>query len=181
MEALFQDSEVFVRERPTQPTEKQLAEFYKKTAQEIIDSGWSSSKILRIIFDLEDLAPFFDSGYELAKKLEGLTSIGSYKIDMEFLDFLDNLHSDYRELLTENIKQWVKAIQPMPQWAVGDKLKIVTNNIYRVSSFSEGDEVFITSIDDKEARYVVDKDKDMRGGTMIAFEKLEECAKLIVG
>jgi len=180
MEALFQDSEVFVRERPAQPTEKQLAEFYKKTAQEIIDSGWSSSKILRIIFDLEDLAPFFDSGYELAKKLEGLTSIGSYKIDMEFLDFLDNLHSDYRELLSENIKQWVKAIQPMPQWAVGDKIKL-TYPIFRTPDYSEGQEFFITGIDDKEARYVVDKDKDMRGGTMIAFEKLEKYAKLIVG
>ena len=175
MEALFKDSEVFVRERPTKPTEKQTEDFYRQTAQEIIDCGWSNSKIERIIIDLEDLSPFFDSGYELAKKLEGLGMNGSYKVDMEFLDFLDGLHSDYSELLSENIKQWVKAIQLIPQWKVGSKIKL-TYPIFRTPDYSEGQQFFITGIDDKEARYIIHKESDFKGGTMIHFEKLEQYA-----
>lgn len=175
MKALFQDSEVFVRERPTKPTEKQTEDFYRETAQEIIECGWSNSKIERIIIDLEDLSPFFDSGYELAKKLEGLGMNGSYKVDMEFLDFLDGLHSDYSELLSENIKQWVNAIKPMPERKVGDKIKL-TYPIFRTPDYSEGQEFFITGIDEKEARYVIHKEKDSTGGTLIPYEKLEQYA-----
>jgi hypothetical protein len=176
MEALFQDSEVFVRERPTKPTEKQTEDFYKSKAQEIIDNNWSGSQINRIIIDLDDLYPFYRSGYELAKKIENLSA--NYNISVDFIEFLDDLSHDYSKLVNINVIEWVKAIQPMPEWKKGDKIKLI-EKLTNCFEYYPDKEFFITGIDEKEARYIINPDKDFQGGTLFNYELLERCAVLL--
>ncbi len=178
MEALFQDSEVFVRERPTTATEQQDKIFYKEKAQEIIDNDWSNSQIERIIIDLEDLYPFRDSGFEMAKELDGLSSKGSYKINSEFVEFLEDLSSEYSDIIDENVKAWVKAIQPMPLYKKGDKIKL-TLPVMRTPDYAAGKEFYIISIHEKDAKYVFHPVENNNGGTLLPYERLETCSVLL--
>ena len=60
---LFQDSDVFTKERPIELSHSQKESVYKKLAKEIIDNDWSDDNIEDIIFDLKSLS-FSNSGYE---------------------------------------------------------------------------------------------------------------------
>jgi len=176
MNALFHDSEVFVRERPTKPTKKQTEDFYNSKAQEIIYNNWSYSPIIRIIIDLEDLYPFFSSGYELATQIENLSA--KYLINTEFIEFLEDLYHDYSQLVNINVIEWVKAIQPMPLWKIGDNIKL-TNKLTNSFEYYPDKEFFIIGIDEKEARYIINPDKYFQGGTLFNYELLESCAVIL--
>jgi len=53
METLFNDAEVFQKERPTKLTEKQEADFYSEQAKDLIKKGFSTDDEEDIIEDLK--------------------------------------------------------------------------------------------------------------------------------
>jgi hypothetical protein len=169
MEKLFPDSEVMLNQRPTQITKEQQENYFKEVAEEIIQNEWSSSSIERIIHDLSEISSS-DSGYEIAKKLEGYSSKASYEIDTEFIEFLDDFDSNRDDILRENVKDWVKAFNPKPKFDKGQKL-IVKIPLFR--SNKKDSIIYVTGFDKGEANYLVHEDKEHGGGYVIAYEKVE--------
>jgi len=175
MEKLFNDSEVFMKERPVRITEQQAKEFYTKMAKEIIKNKYSTSSIEDIIEDLADIS-YGDNGYEIAKKLDDYISNASYNIDVMFCEWLDCFNSDKEDVLRENIKTWVKAHNIKPKYAKGQKLKI-EKSIYYASVI--GSEIYVTGHRDEEAYYMVDADKNRNGGICVNYEKLEANCSIV--
>jgi hypothetical protein len=172
MNQLFSDSETFQKERPTKPSEVQKVKFYNDMAQEVIDNGWSSDSVSDIANDLEELYPFYGNGYDLAKNLEkGYRNQASYDIDPSFCEWLDNLDYEYRRLVEENVRTWVKAHNPQPKYKVGESV-VLSKNLNR--EMNAGQTFYITGLQPEEANYLVWKDKKHNGGCVIAYERLED-------
>jgi hypothetical protein len=169
MDKLFNDSELFQKERPTKITEQQEQACYKKMADEIIKGGWSDSDVEDIVKDLAEIWEY-DSGYEIAKKLESYGNEASYTINTDFIYYLDDFGYNKREILTKNVEDWVKAHNPQPKFQKGQKL-IVTTMLNHEKQ--EGAIVYITGFSEKTACYLIDKDENRKGGTVIAYEKVE--------
>jgi ribosomal protein L14 len=176
MQKLFSDTETFTKERPTKITESQKENLFKEIAQEIIDNDWSPDVIDSIKEDISDLFPFYDNGYEMAKRLEGFSSKAHYNIDTEFIEFLDGISYKTYTLLEDNVKQWVKAHNPQPKLRQGQKL-IITKQLNHQKK--DGEIIYINGINTETACYYVDKDPNRKGGTVIAFEKVEICTEPI--
>ncbi len=174
MEKLFSDCEVMLNERPTKITEEQEKAYYERLAKEIIDNNWSDSPIERIVQDLGEIS-WSDSGYEIAKKLEGYTSKASYSIDTPFIEFLDDFDYNKSAILRKNIKDWVKAHNPLPKLKRGQKLIV---EIPLFIGQKKGDIIFVTGMDEKEANYYVDENPDRNGGCVITYEKVENNCKI---
>ena len=122
MEKLFDDSETFQKERPTKITEQQENEVYSKLAKEIIKNGWCVDETEEdIIYDLKDLS-MNDTGFEMAKHLEGYNMKCNYEIDTDFIYWLDDFEYRFRKVLEQNVRDWVKAINPKPLFEKGQKL-----------------------------------------------------------
>lgn len=169
MEKLFKDSEVMVNERPTKITEQQEKDYLNEVAEEIISNGWSDSDIEKIVYDLSDIC-YNDSGYEIAKKLEGYNSKASYKITTPFIEFLDDFENNKSDILRENVKAWVKAFNPKPKFKEGEKLA-VDKPLYAHKDI--GDVVYVTGINYEEANYYIHSDPKRNGGYVLPFEKVE--------
>lgn len=180
MEAtLFSEKEMFTRLRPTKATEAQKKNFFKEKAQEIVESGWSNSDADDIESDLYKIFPFAESGYELAKRLERTAMKADYDIDGEFVSWLDSLNSDYRDIIRENVKMWVKIIEPKPLYEVGDKI-VLTETLRGVKGLMAGKEFYIVSLIKSEAKYVIHYDKAKTEGSAFAYEILELSSKKII-
>lgn len=175
MNTLFNDSETFQKERPQKPTEKQVEEFYKKMAKEIKEEGFSQSNEDDIISDLRELYPFYDSGYEMAKRLEGWNVKANYQINASFIEWLENLDYEYRELNAKNIKEWVKAHNPQPLFTKGQKLLINEKLCYQKNA---GSFVFVNGFSKDSACYLINENPNRQGGTVLAYELVEQrCSK----
>lgn len=168
MEKLFDDTLFVQKERPTKITEQQEEKMYLDLAKDCIKQQFSSDDEETIAEDLKELS-FCDSGYEKAKDLES-NGNASYEIDGEFIDWLDCIDYKRSEILSENVKLWVKAHNPQRKFEKGTKLKIITTlNREKLA----GEIVYITGIIEAEANYLVDKDENRKGGTVIPYEKVE--------
>src|SRR3989304_6105776 len=121
MKKLFKDLEVFTEKRPEKLTEKQENEIWEKLAKEVIEGGWSNDNIDVIIEDLKNLS-MSDSGYEMAKDLEGFVAKGNYKFDTSFIEWLDMLYSDFYDTKSKIIKEWVKVCNIKPKYKKDTKL-----------------------------------------------------------
>lgn len=172
MNRLFNDSEVFQKERPTKPTAEQLSVFFAKQAKEVKENGWSSSDEEDIIHDLKELHPFNNTGYEMAKMLEGSFYKADYKIDSSFIEWLEFLDSDYRSLNSENVRQWVKAHNPEPKFKDGQKLLIVEP---LCPGMKKGMIVYVNYKREEEAMYVIGEYPNIKGGTLLEYERVEKC------
>ncbi len=171
METLFKDSEVFTKNRPSKITEKQHNDLLIKLANDIINEGWSNSDADTIITDLEDLTKY-DSGFELAKELDGITAKGSYDIDTQFIEWLDDYGSYFNDILRENIKTWVNAHNIKPKFNKQKALKIKLKlSLY--SDLKIGDIVYINSIYEKDATYGISRVLNDRRNTIYNFELIE--------
>ena len=175
MQTLFNDSETFQKERPTEPTEKQLEEFYLKMANEIKKEGFSDSSENAIVKDLQNLYPFNNNGFEMAKELESYSAHAVYEIDTTFCEWLDSLCSEYNSIKTENAKAWVKAHNPQPKFEKGTKLLINKNICYKKDV---GQTVFVTGINTEQAYYLIDEKENRQGGTVLAYERVEGCCSV---
>lgn len=173
---LFEPHEYFQKERPTMPSENQLAQFYSKMAKEIIEEGFSSSDEDDIIEDLKGLSPFNGNGFEMAKELDGYCKNASYDCNTSFCEWLDELSYELYKISQENTKLWVKANNPQPKFEVGDKLLIREFLCY---GFGKDKIVYINTIHESEAYYCVDADKNKKGGTVLVYERVEKCCELI--
>jgi len=175
MTKLFNDSEVFTKERPTKPTQQQLTTFYSQMAKEIIAEGYSSSDEEDIIADLINL-DVRDNGFEMAKSLESFRAKASYDISVDFCEWLEWFSNEYRRLNEKNIEDWVKAHNIKPQLKKGQKLAItITLNFYNKA----GKIIYITGINEQRAYYLIAEDHNRNGGTIIPYEKLEaNCIKI---
>jgi hypothetical protein len=171
MEKLFSDSEVFQKERPTTITDQQEQDFYKKMAEEIIKGGWSDDDVEDIMKDMAEISEY-DSGYEIAKALEAYRSNARYDIDTEFIGFLDDFGYHKGEILTSNIKEWVKAHNPQHKFQKGQKLILETTLNHEQQ---KGMVVFVTGFNESVACYWIDEDETRKGGTVIPYEEVERC------
>lgn len=174
MSKLFDDSLFIQKQRPTRITEMQEEKMFIDLAKDCIEQQFSSDDIDIIAKDFKDLYRN-DSGYEKAKDLENNGS-GSYNINGEFIDWLDWLDYKRNEILSENIKLWVNAHKPKNKFEKGIKLKVIKTMNH---TKKEGSIVYVTGIREEEANYLIDEDKDKRGGQIICFEKIEANCELI--
>lgn len=170
MEKLFSETEGFTKHRPTGITAQQSQALYKEIAQEIIENGWSNSSKVDIIKDLSNIS-FLDSGYEIAKSLEGFYSSAYYEINSDFIEFLEDLCWRKDEVRRKNVETWVKANKPMPKYRKGQCL-LVKHDLNRVTR--KGLTVYVTGFNESEACYLIDEDKNRAGGSVMAYEKVEE-------
>lgn len=172
---LFADSEVFQKERPTKITDIQEQEFYKEFAQGIIDGKWSSDDLETIIQDVSDLS-VHENGYELAKSLESYSCKASYDIDSEFVDYLNDFRYRKSEILTRNVRDWVKAHNPQPKFEIGTKLSI-EKPLHQV--VHKSGIIYVVGYLKDEAKYIVNIDPAKNGcGSLFTYEKVEDnCAK----
>jgi len=172
MQTLFNDAEVFQKERPTELTEKQKADFYIEQAKDLKAQGVSTDDEKDIIEDLKKLYPFRDNGFEMAKELDGYGCQANYNIDTNFCEWLDCLYSNYNEIETQNIKDWVKAHNPQPKFQKGTKLLIVEKLCHKMD---KGLEVYVNGGRPEEAVYWISEDPNKYGGTVLAYERVEKC------
>lgn len=170
--SLFKDSEGFVKERPMQLSENKNTEIWKKLAKQVISNGWSDDDIDTIIDDLRNLS-IYDSGYKMAKDLEGLRAC--YDIDTSFIEWLDMLDSYFDEARRENVKRWVKAHGIKPKYEKGTKL-VVKEHFTTISPFLQiGKVIFINGYFEHEAKYYVSNEKDSKQNVIIVYEEIEQC------
>lgn len=174
MEKLFKDSETFQKDRPTKATDVQIEKMYADLSDEIIERGWNENYSKEsIIADLKELN-FSDEAFEKAKTMD---DFGGYNMDIDFIEWLDSLYWEKRNLVEKNVKEWVKAHGIKPTHEKGTKLIINTTiNIIMLAKSI----VYINGYRLETACYLVDKDKDKNGGTVLSYEKVHEMCNLVI-
>ena len=170
MEKLFDDTLLIQKERPTKITKQQEEKMFIDLAKECIKYQYSSDDEETIAEDLKELSTN-DSGFEKAKDLED-NGNASYEIDGDFIDWLDWTDHKRSEILTENVKLWVKAHNPQPKLENGTKLKIVESLSYS-KDLRKDCVAYVTGINMEQAYYTISDDKEKQGGYVLAFEKVE--------
>ena len=173
MTKLFDDKEIFVKERPVKLTDKQIKEMCAVIADEIISNAWSKSEKGDIIEDI-DWISFNDSGYEIAKGLES-NGDASYDIDTSFIEFLDGLTWTKGDILNNNVKDWVKAHDPESKYCLDSKLAINTP----LNALMVTGEIYVRGFQKELACYLVSYDPKEQGGSVIPYEKIESNCSLI--
>jgi hypothetical protein len=168
MEKLFDDTLFVQKERPTKITDQQEEKMYLDLAKDCIKQQFSSDDEETIAEDLKKLS-INDSGFEKAKDLED-NGDASYEFNGDFIDWLDWIDYERSDILSKNVKLWVKAHNPQRKFEKGTKLKIVSN-LNREKLV--GEFIYITGFREDEANYLVDKDINRQGGTVISYEKVE--------
>lgn len=162
--------------RPNKISEEQQNEFYREAAQTFIDEGWvnSDTQMNDIMNDLMWL-DLWDSGYEMAKCLERNSFI-IYNINSSCVEFLESLDSERDDIIRQNVKEWVKETNPVPVYRVGDCLTLIgAINI----ELQPSQIVWIHSVREDTAEYVVSKEEKSNGGFIIPYEKVQANARLI--
>ncbi len=177
MNTLFNDSEVFQKDRPKKLTDNQQSELYKELAQEIIDSGWSSSEVEDIVEDLKTLSRH-DSGFELAKELEGFRCNADYDIKTDFIEWLDDFDSRHTEVISENEMRWVKAHSIKPAKEIGIGL-LINKSISRSEDLRAGCTIYINGYYEKTGKYQVWKEKGSKRNYIINYEEIDECCSFL--
>lgn len=174
MDKLFTDSETFTQERPNKITQQQQEDFYNEIAEEIIENNWSNSDLEDVVSDVSKIT-FNDSGYEIAKDLEGYDKDASYDIDSSFIEFLEHLSYRFSEVLKKNVRYWVETHNPQPKFSKGTKLIVETpiTHLHKKDSV-----VFVTGHDEKHACYYIHEDSERNGGYVLNYEDIESKCKL---
>ena len=170
MEKLFDDTLLIQKERPTQITAQQEEKMYLDLAKDCIKQQYSSDDEETIAEDLKELS-FNDSGFEKAKDLED-NGNASYEFNGDFIDWLDWIDHKRSEILSENVKLWVKAHNPQPKLEKGTKLKITGHLSYQ-KDLKTDCIVYITGVKLEEANYYIHPNSENNGGYVLAFEKVE--------
>ena len=170
MEKLFDDTLFVQKERPIKITKQQENKMFIDLAKECIKNQYSSDDEETISEDLSNLS-INDNGFEKAKALDDNAN-ASYSFDGDFIDWLEGMDFKRDEILTENVKLWVKAHNPQPKLEKGTKLKITGHLSYQKDLRTECI-VYITGINMERAYYTISDNKEKQGGYMVAFEKVE--------
>ncbi len=172
MEKLFKDSETFQKDRPIKATDAQIKKMYSDLSDEIIERGWSDESKESIIADLIELN-FSDAAFEKAKTMD---DFGGYNMEVDFIEWLDDLYWEKRNAIEKNVKEWVKAHGVKPTYEKGTKLIITTTiNMHLLAKSI----VYINGHKLDTACYLVDKDKNKNGGTVLSYEKVYSHCEVI--
>ena len=173
MEKLINDSETFQKDRPLTITNLQRNEVLTEVAKDIKNWNLSQDSIEQIVADLDEVYTSGESGFEMAKELDdGYNTFGSYEVGSSLVELLESLDSLVNDKKRINIQEWVKAHNIKPNLKKGDKVKLKLAPFF---SFEVGDEIYINYLKEDTAHYVVDKDPNRKGGTVLEYEKLERC------
>lgn len=173
MNMLFNDNEVFQKERPTGLSEQQKKDFLLLNAHEIIKNKWSDDNPEDIADDLISLIPFSANGFDLGKQIENLNCC--YDVDIAFCEFLEDLYYSYSKEIDKNVKTWVKAHNIKPVFRKGDELMLKKN----ISGILANTIVYVTGMYEDTGIYLIHQDKNRNGGYLVAYEKLENSSILI--
>ena len=177
MGKLFEDKEVFQKERPLYLNNQQLRELCNRLAKELQAENYSTSKVSDISDDLFNHVDFNDDGYQIGKTLESLTCSASYKFNSMFVEHLDWFNSAKSDKLEGYVKEWVKAHDIKPEYDKGNELISFGAVSY---AFKKGGTFFITGMRKETACYYINNNKDGNGGVVISFEKIESnCQKIL--
>lgn len=175
METLFEDKDVFQKERPMVITADQEIEVLTSVANEIIECNLSSDSVETIVEDLKTTYKN-NTSFDIAKELDSsFQSSGSYTINSQLLELLENIDSLIDDKNRQNQKDWVKAHSLQPKLKKGAEL-IVINLFSR--QFKKGQIFFITGIYNETAQYILWEEKDHNGGYVVDFEKVESNCEL---
>jgi uncharacterized protein YfkK (UPF0435 family) len=167
---MFNDSEMFQKQRPTGLTDSQNLTFFTDMAKEVRKNNWSSNEVQDIAKDLSELN-LNQNGFELGKDLdEGFNYKASYNIDVLFLEFLENIQLERMMIVNDNVKNWVKAHDIKPKLEKGFDF----NANEKIGRFKDS-RLYISDIYPDTAQYVVKiKDGDKKRGFLFDYEKIEE-------
>ena len=160
MEKLFDDTLFVQKERPTQITKQQEEKMFIELAKEVIENQYSDDDEETIAEDLKELSRN-DNGFEKAKDLKS-NGNASYEFDGDFIDWLDGMDYKRSEILTENVKLWVKAHNPQPKLEKGPKLKIEEALSY-LKDLRKDCVVYVIGINMEQAYYTISDDKEKQG------------------
>jgi len=160
--------ETYINERPTELSEEQEIEFCQRLAKEVVANRWSESHIEAIVHDLKSLF-VFENGYQMAKELEGIYSLGSYDIDTPFIEWLDDLFSKYDDETNNNVKRWVKENDIKPLYRIGTQLKVIEGSTFRL--FEKP--IFINGYLENTAKYLVSNEKGSKRNIVLDYEYIE--------
>jgi hypothetical protein len=174
---LFQDSEVFKKERPLSLSDIQKESVYKQLAEEIIENDWSDDNIEDIISDLKSLS-FSNSGYEKAKELESFNAKASYSIGAEFIEFLDWFSNPFDDLIEENQRRWVSAHKIQPKIKIGQEL-IINERFSRAKDLQIGKTIFVNGYKLETGMYLVNEKNESSSNYIVSYESIEENCKLV--
>jgi hypothetical protein len=174
MEKLFDETVGVQKERPTKITIQQEEKLYLDLAQEIIGNQYSSCSIDIITNDLKKLF-ITDSGFEKAKALQD-NGYGTYQFNGDFIDTLDNMYYGIYTALQENVKIWVKAHDIKPKLTKGSKL-LIKETLNREQIKNEI--IYVTGIKNETGEYLIDKDPNRNGGSIISYEKIEANCEIL--
>lgn len=171
---LFEDSELFDKERPKTMTVIQSIKMYRDIAEDIMRNGWSKpwSLMEDIISDLEDIS-LHESGFEIAKELEA-TRNANYDFTPQFIEYLDGVGFKEISIIDQNIRNWVSAHDIKPKLKVCDTFTL-KKTVKPHSKLIKGSMWIVHRIDDDVAIYVL---KEILSDTMESpvkhFAKYEE-------
>lgn len=180
MDTLFNDSEVFTKERPKKLTPKQKHSLMLELAKEVKESRWSSDSIEDIADDLGGIYGG-DNGYDIAKDLDDFSSNASYDIDSSFVEWLDGFCWNEWQEIEKFEKQWVKAHSIEPKFKHGSKLVINIPLNRHLKEFQEGEIVFVNGNRSETAKYYISTNKSDKRNTVFDYERIEERCTLIDG
>ena len=170
MKKLFKDSETFQKERPLSITKSQELEVFSEVAEYIIEWNLSRNSKKQIAKDLQEYHISNSESIETANELRENCSGYTYNSNLlEQIELIDILISEKKY---ENIKQWVEAHNIKPKYKIGDSFKLKKTVSY---GYSNIDTIYITCIYEERASYAISLDKNKRGGTLVSYERLEEC------
>ena len=159
--------------RPIGITDEQKKEILTEVAENIIEWDISNDNIETIIEDLEGMLDSNDTGFEMAKKIdESFNYSGSYEMNSTFVELLESIDSLKRDKQCINIQKWVKENNIKPKHKKGDKFTLKASAFFR---YSVGDVVYINSLKEDTANYVIDKDPNRKGGRIVKYEEFERC------
>lgn len=173
---LFNDSEVFQKERPTGLTDAQKQELLLNLANGIIADGFSTNDPDEIVQDLAQLYPFNDEGFDLANELKEMFGRqASYNFSTLFCEHLDFFNSEVHDVYCKNVKEWVCAHKPVLKFAVGSELIVTDPALGR--RYKNGDILYVNEIREDMAQYCVSSVKNDTTNMIFDCERLESACK----
>lgn len=176
MEKLFSDSELFTDDRPNFITNDQREKLLDSLVDEIISHGYSRSPKYAIKSDLDSIVGLImDDGYEIAKDLDdNMSSLGSYKVNSCFVEWCECIQHQVDDILSENVRDWVKAKHIEPKFKAGDLIKLGKFLSAYEDGYSEGDSVYIKKTYSDTAQYGISKNKDASRLLLINYERIDD-------
>lgn len=171
---LFEDSELFEKERPKTMTVNQSIKMYRDIAEDIMRNQWSKpwSLLEDIISDLEDIS-LHESGFEIAKELEA-TRNANYDFTPQFIEYLDGVGFKEISIIDQNIRNWVNVHNIKPKLKVCETFTL-KKTVNPNSKFTKGSLWIVHRIDEDVAIYAL---KEILSNTMLSnaiyFAKYEE-------